>query len=436
MSLVLFEGAAGTGKSTRLLGATRERLAAYRLGPEQRVLALTKYHGSRRRMEAKLKGKEGVGSFVDCITIDSFAWKLVRRWRALARQLGAAVTQGDFQAITAAAGLLLQQEAVGPWVARRYPLVLVDELQDCTEYEITILAGLTPSTHCICAADAFQDLSGNTENKAICWAKSVGEVIPLHRVHRTNVQGLIAAADALRRSERVSCCRTSGFEVIAVPRYHLGGARMCWSIKSWGNSGQIAIISPTKPGTSPFVDGLLLWASANAAKSRMSPATAGPFTVRWEAGDEVRCREIATSLKLPEDLKATILCSEIAKTAHDLRAYDLRDWFQKQRNVGGRETVTVAQVLNDLGEIVRRRRAFGSLQDSRRFAVTVYQAKNCEFENVIVLWPLKIKADLEQQRRLLYNAITRAKRQALVIVEDPRNNRLGAPPFGEDPVTQ
>lgn len=41
-----------------------------------------------------------------------------------------------------------------------------------------------------------------------------------------------------------------------------------------------------------------------------------------------------------------------------------------------------------------------------------------------MLWPLKLPPDPEQQQRLLYNAITRAKQQALVIVEDPKRNRL------------
>jgi hypothetical protein len=431
MSLVLFEGAAGTGKSTRLLGAAQERLAGYKLGPEQRVLALTKYHGSRRRMEAKLKEREGVGRFVDCITIDSFALRLVRRWRGLARQLGAVFTEGDFQSMTVAAGLLLQQQVVGPWVARRYPLLLVDELQDCAEHETSILAGLTPYVHCICAADAFQDLSGSVGSQALCWAKSVGDVVRLNKSHRTQVEGLIAAATALRQGQKVLSCRSAGFEVLTAPRPQLGAAIVCWRIQSWGRFGEIAIISPTKPGTSPFVDDLLSWISTRSAKNRKSGATAGPFTVKWEAGDEVLCQEMTASLKLPEDLSATVLCSEIARAAHDLREHELGDWFKKQRNVAGRETVTVSQVVAELREIVRRRRAFGPTQDRRRFALTVHQAKNREFENVIVLWPLKLKSDTEQQRRLLYNAITRAKRQALVIVEDPKKTRLDAPPFVE-----
>ena len=64
--------------------------------------------------------------------------------------------------------------------------------------------------------------------------------------------------------------------------------------------------------------------------------------------------------------------------------------------------------------------------------MTVPQAKNREFEDVIVLWPIAVPKDQEWQRRQLYNAITRAKSRVLVIVQDPNpkdDSRLGAPPF-------
>ncbi|MHB8765773.1 MAG: ATP-binding domain-containing protein, partial [Deferrisomatales bacterium] len=56
-----------------------------------------------------------------------------------------------------------------------------------------------------------------------------------------------------------------------------------------------------------------------------------------------------------------------------------------------------------------------------------HQAKNREFESVIVLWPLKLVGSLERKRRLLYNAVTRARGRAVVIVQDPNGKeRAGA----------
>jgi superfamily I DNA/RNA helicase len=62
--------------------------------------------------------------------------------------------------------------------------------------------------------------------------------------------------------------------------------------------------------------------------------------------------------------------------------------------------------------------------------MTIHQAKNREFDSVIVLWPYQVTGLSTRLRRLLYNAITRAKRQAVVVVENP--NRLNKPPFVAD----
>jgi superfamily I DNA/RNA helicase len=59
--------------------------------------------------------------------------------------------------------------------------------------------------------------------------------------------------------------------------------------------------------------------------------------------------------------------------------------------------------------------------------MTVHGAKNREFEQVVVLWPAATGGNAEQKRRLLYNAITRAKRQCMVLVQAAENLKL--PPF-------
>jgi DNA helicase IV len=59
--------------------------------------------------------------------------------------------------------------------------------------------------------------------------------------------------------------------------------------------------------------------------------------------------------------------------------------------------------------------------------MTVQQAKNREFDGVVVLWPYQVGGDAEHRRRLLYNAVTRARRWCTVIVQS--QNILNAPPF-------
>lgn len=59
--------------------------------------------------------------------------------------------------------------------------------------------------------------------------------------------------------------------------------------------------------------------------------------------------------------------------------------------------------------------------------MSVHGAKNREFEHVVVLWPLAVAGDDEHKRRLLYNAITRAKSDCLVLVQ--LKQQLDQPPF-------
>ena len=63
-------------------------------------------------------------------------------------------------------------------------------------------------------------------------------------------------------------------------------------------------------------------------------------------------------------------------------------------------------------------RAYGSGPGPRaRIGVTVHGAKNREFERVALLWPYEIPGDETFQRRLLYNGVTRAKRDAVLLVQ-------------------
>lgn len=63
--------------------------------------------------------------------------------------------------------------------------------------------------------------------------------------------------------------------------------------------------------------------------------------------------------------------------------------------------------------------------------MTIHQAKNQEFDDVLVLWPYQISGSDEKLRRLLYNGITRAKKRAMVIVQNnaKKDDRLLKPPF-------
>src|SRR5262245_33792208 len=111
------EGPAGCGKTTRLMDAIVQAIDSAALAQEQKVLALTFMHGARRRLADKLNGIPELRGRFECATIDSLAWKLVRRWRALVSSLGINVPNANaFDTQCDVAGLLLERPEVGNWL--------------------------------------------------------------------------------------------------------------------------------------------------------------------------------------------------------------------------------------------------------------------------------------------------------------------------------
>jgi len=234
---------------------------------------------------------------------------------------------------------------------------------------------------------------------------------------------------ALRLGDPLPIQKTPSFEICGVPSAALGGAVVAWRIKSWINSPQIAIISPVKRDTSPFVNNVVHWVSTQAAKTKRSNATAGPYQIYWEYSEEEVLNETLTSLGISQDLNSELDVHDLIETARLLKAVDIQNWFLRQLRLRGMKKIISSEACDNIRRIVHQRRAFGFVFPRKFFALTVHQAKNQEFDSVIVLWPMRLRDNPEQIRRLLYNAITRAKRRAIIIVEDPRNNRLTLPPF-------
>ncbi|XCB28880.1 ATP-binding domain-containing protein (plasmid) [Tunturibacter empetritectus] len=49
--------------------------------------------------------------------------------------------------------------------------------------------------------------------------------------------------------------------------------------------------------------------------------------------------------------------------------------------------------------------------------MTIHQAKNREFDGVVIVWPYQVAGDLDQKRRLLYNGVTRARHWCVSLVQ-------------------
>ena len=426
MSLRFFEGPAGSGKTTHLFEALAAILETRALGDHQRVLALTKMHGSRRRMHGRLARLSGLRGRFECATIDSFAWRVLRRWNSLARARGnAGEVEHAYDAVCRRAGALLSEADVGRWATRSFPVIVIDEMQDSKNGQLAIVRALSESAACLAAADGYQDLDASSENVAVAWALGSGEIVSLTHNHRTSAAGLLAAAGALRHGRGVPL-KGPGFSVLGAPNMNVGASFVANNLTWWMSCNDIVVLSPVHADKGSFVGGLI----HRVEEKPIGNPPRGPYMIPWEVSQEDESERFLSGLALPVDTSAEVSASEICLPSDCGPARALRVWLDQQRRVAGRTTFKGTEISQQVHWIHQRSRAYRRVRDRGIRAMTIHQAKNREFDSVIALWPYNVAGSADRKRRLLYNAITRAKRQAVVIVQNP--DRLKQPPFVPD----
>ncbi|WP_063800002.1 ATP-dependent helicase [Bradyrhizobium valentinum] len=421
MSIRAVEGAAGCGKTYRLMAMLTETLAGHPLSEGQRVLALTFMHGARRRLSDRLKGVVGLAGRVQCCTVDAFAWRIYRRWRGLATALGIEpATEGEFDAVCDAAGLLLEQAQVRSWTAMSFPIVLVDEGQDLRPQRLRMLVALSGATHALIAADEFQCLDQALRpNPLVTWLQNAVEPETLVQVRRTNVAGLLAAAAAIRSSQ--APVNGQGFRIlqpgVSVPL----AATLLANAIAWRQGGDVAVITPALQGG--FAQSVI----TRVGQSPCGQQQNGPYAIRWEGTDREETQLIVSSLDLAANPTAAEACAALRALPRSGPARAAISWLNNQIHAVGRGAFTREEIEAVIARNVALRRQHGGGASHLFTAMTVQQAKNREFDGVVVIWPYQVGGDIEHKRRLLYNAVTRAKRWCNIIVQG--QNILAAAPF-------
>jgi len=300
----------------------------------------------------------------------------------------------------------------------------VDEMQDSKGGQLRMLQVMTKSATCLAAADEYQDLEADGKNEAVCWARENGDVVSLQQIHRTDVQGLLDAARAIRQGQPVT--NGKGFEIVCVPKFSLGAWYVSNHITKWKREGNIVILTPTGPDNSAFVRSLINRVESGPFNK---PYIFGPHNVPWETSIKATFIKFIDSLKLPDDPTQKIDADQLVFDTTNGVSTALVRWIDRQRKIAAKTKFSVSEIHAQVSSIQQRLRAFGYSWDRRVGAMTVHQAKNREFDFVIILWPFEIQGSDERHRRLLYNAVTRARNKALVVVHDPYKNRIKHPPF-------
>lgn len=423
MSLYLIEGAAGTGKTTRLFQELGRVLDECPLAEHQQVLAMTKMHGSRRRMDGRLLVLAGLRGHYRCCTVDSFAWSIVRRWRTLVQRKSVSeLAEDDYEQVRSLAADLLAETVVSRWTCRKFPIIVVDEFQDSKDGQLAIVSSLSRFATTIVAADDFQDLEETGENPAVAWARIHGENESLTNIHRTSALGLLDASRALRSGSNVPR-NGNGFTILGAQNHNVGASFVSRNLTWWRNCADIAVLTPVRPSRSAFVRNVIARVEA---KPISNPPT-GPHRIPWEESQEEERDKFIEGLGLPNDPNAEVCCYELSFGDGGGPRQELHYWIDRQTRVAGRTTFTAEEILCEARRIHQRSRAYRRVRGGGVRAMTIHQAKNREFHSVIVLWPYEVAGSVERQRRLLYNAVTRAKFRVLVVVQNL--NRLDKPPF-------
>ena len=323
----------------------------------------------------------------------------------------------EFDAVCSVTANLLDVPDVRAWVAKSFPIVLVDEAQDLTRERLSIVKSLAKNSILLVAADEFQCLQNALRpNPFSEW--SVAELNPqrLERVWRTDVADLLGAAATIRDGRPPPTGRD--FQTIAAPNANLAGTYLANQIGWRGRNNSIAVLAPT---ITRYVSDTVNWAQANRTRQGN-----GPYAISWERTEQAEFTDLCARLNMPAratNAEALVAIGELGTRV----ASDLRSWLWKQRNVLGITKVSRTDVELAIEASLANRRRFARASNPKLSAMTIHAAKNREFDGVVLLWPFQVGGDADQKRRLLYNAITRARKWCIVLAQGQAI--LNAPPF-------
>lgn len=437
---VYITGQAGTGKTTHLLGRTVTYAQELLTQPHQQILAMAYMHGARRRLESSIEDHQECSKIPRTVsTIDSFALALVNRWRtALGISLPVCAAPArcterferhsrlhlPFDEITASAASLLTRSTVARIVRSSYPVVVIDEFQDCIGSKLDLVRAIADASQLILAADAFQLLRADVVGcPAVDWVEGLGESgirehLTLTEPWRFSANPqIMLAARALREQSRLAeqaipvyygPTRPSAWRIME--RLMLGWYGPCWK-------GSTAIICPSGGGV---VEDVLQSLAEQSTRRGYHP-------IRWnrQATSEEELARVHTNLGVTNDHLDDAEWEPTSVVA-DTHATEVIERVHRFAQLRGLQQIPKHLLSSFAEQLVHASRAHS--RSSARFIVTtVHGAKNREFDNVCVLWSYQIPPDPELQRRLLYNAITRAKVNCIVFDTRKKNVSLNDP---------
>lgn len=429
-------GQAGTGKTTQLINRVVTSIDFDTWPATSSILAITFMHGSRKRLENKLRHIQLRGVKVCCQTIDAFSLNIVQRYKSYLNINGSVIVSDDpdefseidgrlylgINRVRDRANELLDFAIIQEILSYSYPIVIVDEFQDCDGVLLEIIQKLSGCGHLYVAADDFQKLDDSPDCPAIVWLQRGLEFTNLEHIWRTNNESILNSSSAIRTNNPTS----RGIQLEYVPSKDLAAyiilSNMQWYDRMGSNGRTIAIISPVGPHSDSFVQQTLQRLNSpierkTSRKKKGYRLEAKPFQIEGE--------QRITSLEILNQLVGWDSIEVVTREIIDTWSYDRHIGFDicikrairlmKLRNI---RQLSKNEFSGLLSSSLHFANTYLSSRKDTRIFLTVHGAKNREFDDVFILWPqYTLPSQDLYLRKLMYNAITRAQRKVIIIVQ-------------------
>ena len=193
---------------------------------------------------------------------------------------------------------------------------------------------------------------------------------------------------------------------------------------AWNGNGaaHIAILTPS------LVGGFSKSVVARVCGQACGRQGNGPFAIYWESSDDDEASNAMQQFVMANTALGPAVIESLRMLPQNAPIRGALRWVHLQMNALGRVEFARTEIESAIRRQITLRRQFGCTASLRYAAMTVQQAKNREFDGVIVLWPYQVGGDAEHKRRLLYNAVTRAKQWCSIITQG--QTIPTTPPFG------
>ena len=428
--VIVYTGQAGTGKTYSLMQLLAQILPQREWQKYEAVLALTFMHGSRKRLESNLKFVNNDFKVkCECSTIDSFAINILNRFRSYLNfskpinvSWNGVDSESQFEIQLTLDTIhnytidLLNNESVKAFISNSYPYIIIDEFQDCNGTLLEIVKLLTSSTNVLIAADPFQQLSDTEECEGMNWIlENEFKIFDLDAsgVKRTKNNKILNTATCLRKGENIEGDK---IYITASVSKHLTAAILKPNIYYNIGKGNIAIIYPTKK--SKFVkDAIASLSSTHTFKKGPNKdKTIGPYNNLLGSDDYANLDELL--IDIPKGPLNKLDLKNL-KAKNDFILNRCCEKSLKKMTLRNRAEVSYDDFIYTLNQFIHTHDNFYRKERlSKLTLTTIHGAKNREFDTVIILWPYEVSGNTLYKRKLLYNAITRAKSNAIIIVQN------------------